>query len=101
MKKFFAKVKSLAKRGKAAVVAAFAAVSTAAISVCASAATTEASSNMETMMQSAGDQLTAQFGSLVTTLIPVILGILGSGLVIFGIMALIKLAKKVFGKVAG
>lgn len=100
MKKFLSKVKALALRGKAAVVAAVAAVSTAAISVCASAATAEAS-NMETMMQSAGDQLTAQFGSLVTTLIPVILGILGSGLVIFGIMALIKLAKKVFGKVAG
>lgn len=100
MKKFLSKVKALALRGKAAVVAAVVAVSTAAISVCASAATAEAS-NMETMMQSAGDQLTAQFGSLVTTLIPVILGILGSGLVIFGIMALIKLAKKVFGKVAG
>lgn len=102
MKKFLSKVKALALRGKAAVVAAVAAVSTAAVSVCASAATTEATTNnMETMMQSAGDQLTAQFGSLVTTLIPVILGILGSGLVIFGIMALIKLAKKVFGKVAG
>lgn len=100
MKKFFAKVKSSATRLKAAVVAAVAAVSTAAISVSASAATTEVS-NMETMMQSAGNQLTAQFGTLVTTLIPVILGILGSGLVIFGIMALIKLAKKVFGKVAG
>lgn len=101
MKKFLSKVKALALRGKAAVVAAVAAVSTAAVSVFASAETVEASNNMETMMQSAGDQLTAQFGSLVTTLIPVILGILGSGLVIFGIMALIKLAKKVFGKVAG
>lgn len=100
MKKFFAKVKSLVKRGKTAVVAAVAAVSTAAVSVCASAATTEAS-NMEAMMKNAGDQLTNQFGSLVGTIIPVIIGILGSGLVIFGLMALIRLAKKTFGKVAG
>jgi len=45
--------------------------------------------------------MTAQFGTLVSTLIPVIIGILTAGLVIFGIMQLIKLAKKTFSKVAG
>lgn len=99
--KFVEKIKAFAKRGKAVICAAVAAASSAVVAVCASAETAEAGNNMETMMQSAGDQLTSQFGSLVSTLIPVILGILGSGLVIFGIIALIKLAKKVFGKVAG
>lgn len=100
MKKFFSKVKELANRGKAALVAAAVAVSSAAVAVCASAEGADPSA-METMLSDAGTQLTTQFNSLVSTVVPVILGILGSGLVIFGIMALIKLAKKVFGKVAG
>ena len=101
MKKFLSKVKSLANRCKVAVVAAVAACSAAALGVCASAATVEATpagTNMESMMQSAGSQLTDQFGSLVSTIIPVILG---TGLVIFGIIKLVKLAKKIFGNVAG
>lgn len=56
---------------------------------------------MSKTLSDAGTQMTGLFGTLVTTLIPVILGILGTGLVIFGIMQLIKLAKKTFGKVAG
>ncbi len=103
MKKFLSKVKSLANRGKAAIVAAVAACSAAAVSVCASAATVEAPAsnvNMELMMQSAGEQLTSTFSSLVISMIPVILGILTTGLTIFGIIVLIKLAKKIFTKVA-
>lgn len=99
--KFVEKIKAIAKRCKAVICMAATAVCTAAVAVCASAETAEAGNNMEAMMKSAGDQLTDQFSSLVTTIIPVVLGILGSGLVIFGIIALIKLAKKVFGKVAG
>jgi len=37
----------------------------------------------------------------VATIVPVIIGILVSGLVIFGIIMLVKLAKKIFNKVAG
>lgn len=102
MKKFLSNVKSLAKRCKVGVVAAAVAVSSALVSVCASAATTEASgSDMTTLLSNAGEQLQKSFSDLVMTLIPVILGIMGTALVIFGIFALIKLGKRIFGKVAG
>lgn len=96
------KLKAIPTRVKAVVAAAPAAVATAITTVEASAETVEANNNnMESLMNSAGEQLTGQFGTLVSTIIPVVLGILGSGLVIFGIFALIKFAKKIFGKVAG
>ncbi len=56
---------------------------------------------MGTVLADAGDQLLASFNTLIHTMIPVIMGILGSALVIFGIFSLIKLAKNIFGKVAG
>ena len=99
--KVFEKIKKIGKRCKVVIATAAAAVVGVVSSVCASAATTEASGNMESMMKSAGDQLTAQFSSLVGTIVPVIIGILGVGLVIFGIIKLVGLAKKTFGKVAG
>lgn len=100
--KVFEKLKKIGKRCKVVVATAAAAVVGVVSSVCASAATVEASNNnMETMMKSAGDQLTSQFSSLVGTIIPVIIGVLGSGLVVFGIYKLIGAAKKIFGKVAG
>lgn len=99
--KVFEKIKKIGKRCKVVIATAAAAVVGVVSSVCASAATTEASGNMESMMKSAGDQLTGQFSSLVGTIVPVIIGILGVGLVIFGIINLVGLAKKVFGKVAG
>lgn len=99
--KVFEKIKKIGKRCKVVIATAAAAVVGVVSSVCASAATTEASGNMESMMKSAGDQLTGQFSSLVGTIVPVIIGILGVGLVIFGIIKLVGLAKKVFGKVAG
>lgn len=105
MKKFLSKVKSIANRSKVAVVAAVAAVSSAVVSVCASAATNEASgasgNDMSTLLSSAGEQLQKSFSDLVMTLIPVVMGILGSALVIFGIMALVKFGKKIFRNVAG
>lgn len=99
--KVFEKIKKIGKRCKVVIATAAAAVVGVVSSVCASAATTEASGNMESMMKSAGDQLTGQFTSLVGTIVPVIIGILGVGLVIFGIIKLVGLAKKIFGKVAG
>lgn len=98
----FKKLKALPNRIKAVFAAAPVAVVSAMTTVAASAETVEANSNnMESLMNSAGEQLTVQFGTLVSTIIPVVLGILGSGLVIFGIFALIKFAKKIFVKVAG
>lgn len=96
--------KALSK-GKQMLVAAIASVAACSMAVVASAAdsgeTATSAPDTASMLQNAGEQLTSQFSSMVTTIIPVILGILGSGLVIFGIFALIRLAKKIFGKVAG
>lgn len=94
------KIKSLFKRAKAVIAAGIVAATAAFTTVCASAATTEAS-DMSSMLTDAGNQITTQFTDLVSTIIPVVIGIMGAGLVIFGIFALIKLAKKIFGKVAG
>lgn len=105
--KVFEKLKKIGKRCKVVVATAAAAVVGVVSSVCASAATVEASTGASTgydlskALTDAGTSVQNQFGVLVTTLIPVIIGILTAGLVIFGIMQLIKLAKKTFGKVAG
>lgn len=101
--KVFEKLKKIGKRCKVVVATAAAAVVGVVSSVCASAATAEASNgvDMAKTLSDAGNQMTAQFGTLVATLVPVIIGILTAGLAIFGIMQLIKLAKKTFGKVAG
>ena len=56
---------------------------------------------MKSMLAEAGNQLQKSLSDLVMTLIPVVLGILGSALVIFGVFALVKLGKRIFGKVAG
>ncbi|MGN0688375.1 MAG: hypothetical protein ACI4KA_09750 [Oscillospiraceae bacterium] len=94
MKKF----KSLMKKAKALIAAAAVAVTTAVCSVCASAETGEASTDL---LKVAGDTLVDTFEGLIATMIPVIMGIMSAGLVVFGIIALVKLAKKIFGKVAG
>lgn len=102
LKKTKSVFKKIGKKGKAMLCTAIAAISTCAMAVVASAADTgTTSTDTNSLMAEAGEQLTNQFSGMVSTIIPVILGILGSGLVIFGIFALIKLAKKIFGKVAG
>lgn len=95
------KLKKIGKRLKAVLITAAVAVVGAVSSVCASAATTEASSfDMSKAMSDAGTSIQNQFGVLVTTLIPVMVGILVTGLAIYGIFTLVKVAKKIFGKVA-
>ena len=96
-------LRKIGKKGKAFLCTSLAIATTAAMTVCASAAEsgeTGSSISMKTMIQDAGVTLTNSLNDLVQTMIPVIMGVLGSGLVIFGILALIKLIKKVFGKVA-
>lgn len=96
------KLKKIGKRLKAVLITAAVAVVGAVSSVCASAATTEASSfYMSKAMSDAGTSIQNQFGVLVTTPIPVMVGILVTGLDIYGIFTLVKVAKKIFGKVAG
>ncbi len=97
------KFKSILKRGKALIAAAAIAVTSAmtAAVACAEEAVTEGGSQMSTVLADAGEQITTSFNDLVATIVPVIIGILGSGLIIFGITKLVALAKKIFGKVAG
>lgn len=77
------------------------------MTVCASAAETAAETgetsgiDTATVMQQAGESLTNSFAAIVKTMIPVMLGILGSAIVIYGVIALVKLGKRIFGKVAG
>lgn len=100
-KAFFVKT---GKKGKAMLCTAIAAVSMLAMTVAASAAETPetaAAPDMATIMKDAGDQLGNSFNTLIQTMIPVILGIMGTAIVIYGILALIKLGKKIFGHVAG
>ena len=101
--KVFEKLKKIGKRCKVVVATAAAAIVGVVSSVCASAATVEASGSFDLSkaMTDAGTSIQNQFGVLVTTLIPVVIGIMISGLAIFGIFSLIKLAKRIFGKVAG
>lgn len=100
--KAFEKVKNIMNRCKVVAIATAVSITGALVSVCASASTVEASAvDMSKVLSDAGNQMTEQFGVLVTTLVPVIIGILTAGLVIFGIMQLVKLAKKTFSKVAG
>lgn len=87
------KLRKLGKKGKAMLCTAMATVMTTTAFACVASA--------DTTMDDAVSTVQTKFSDLVTTLVPVIVGILGSGLVIYGIFALVKLAKKIFGKVAG
>ncbi len=102
--KFVDKMRKVGKKGKFLVCSAMATIGAAAMTVCASAAEAETSGtgvDMKATMASAGQSLMAGFNDLIDTMIPVIIGIFTAGLVIFGLFALIKLAKRIFGKVAG
>lgn len=103
VKAFFGNAGKKCKALMASAVAMVSAVSMAAIASAESAVsdTSSVDYSMATLLNDAGDQLIESFGQLVMTMIPVIMGILGGGLTIFGIFALIKLAKRIFGKVAG
>ena len=101
LKSFASKI---GRKGKALICCAITVVSSCIMSVVASAeevTSTATGLDMEALMTEAGTSLQNSLTGLVKTMIPVILGIAGSGLVVFGIIALIRLAKKIFGKVAG
>lgn len=101
--KFLEKLRKIGKKGKFAICSAMATVGVAAMSICASAAEADTSGGIDTasVMQQAGESLTNSFAAIVKTMIPVMLGILGSAIVIYGVIALVKLGKRIFGKVAG
>ena len=95
------KFKSILKRGKALIAAAAIAVTSAMTAAVACAEEATEVTEQTDLLKTAGDTLISTFEGLIATMIPVIMGILASGIVIFGIIALIKLSKKIFGKVAG
>ena len=95
------KIKAILKRGKALIAAAAIAVTSAMTAAVACAEEATEATQQTDLLKTAGDTLISTFDNLIATMIPVIMGILASGIVIFGIIALIKLAKKIFGKVAG
>lgn len=101
--KFTDKLRKLGKKGKFLVCSAMATIGAATMSVCSFAAETEGATglDMNAVLQEAGTSLQNSFEGLVKTMIPVLLGIAGSSIVIFAVMALFKFGRKIFGKVAG
>lgn len=100
--KFTNHLRKICKKSKFLVCSAMLTIATAAMSVCASAAETNISgTDTETVMQQAGESLQNSFAAIVKTMIPIMLGILGSAIVIYGIIALVKLGKRIFGHVTG
>lgn len=95
MNKVKAFLKRVAAKGKLIAVGAAVACSAAIGTVVASA-----ESGTSTGLSQYSDQITKQFTTLAGDVVPIILGVLGAGLVIFGILAGIKFAKKAFGTVA-
>lgn len=100
--KFLEKVRKLGKRAKIALSTAIATMSMAAFACVASAAESgDTATDMASVLETAGTTLQSSFNTLIKTMIPVLLGIAGSSLVIFAVMALFKFGKRIFGKVAG
>ena len=97
----FDRVKSFAKRmGNklkygAAIVSA--AIGTAIMTVVASADdSTSTASTLETAVTNAGAQLQSEFSTLVTTISPVLIGIAVTGLGIYAVIFLFRMAKRLF-----
>ena len=97
IKSLFGKVKSKAKLLVGTMTAAMLATMT---SICA-CAESEGTTDMSSIITSAGEQLTTEFTNLVGTLVPVLIGIAVVGLGIYGVVTLFSMAKKFFKKAAG
>jgi len=93
----------IGNRGKALICGAIATVSSCAMAAVASAADATSSSGTDftTVVEQAGNSFAEQFSAFVSTSIPVLIGILMSGLGIYAVFVMIKYAKKIFGSVAG
>ncbi len=99
-KAFAGRLSSKAKRVAALVSAG---AITAIMTVCASAedGATSASSGMQSIINNAGATLKDEFTTLVSTLVPVLIGIAVVGLSLYACIYLFKMAKKFFSKAAG
>ena len=74
-------------------------VTVSAMSICASAE--ETSTDMQSIITSAGDTLKEEFTLLVQTMVPLLVSIGVVGLSVFAIVSLFNMAKKFFKKAAG
>ncbi len=101
LKKIKSFVFKIGNRGKALICGAIATVSSCAMAAVASAsdATSSSGTDFTTVVEQAGNSIAEQFSAFVSTSIPVLIGILMSGLGIYAVFILIKLAKKAFGSV--
>ena len=97
IKKFF---KRNVRKVGAAVVGAFA-TSLCAVSAFAADATEEGSSNMASVVNTAGTLLQEEFTSMVNSLVPILIAIALVGLGMYAIIFLFKTAKNLFAKAAG
>ncbi len=97
-KSLFSKAKG---KVKYLVTACAAAVSACAMSICACAEETTTTTDMQSIITSAGETLKNEFVLLVQTMVPLLVSIGVVGLSVFAIVSLFNMAKKFFKKAAG
>lgn len=95
MAKFLRNLKSKVKYLALTVVSA---ISCVALAVCAGAEGVATLPTMADTISQAGDQLTVQIGDLVTAVIPVIMTAVGVALIMFGLLWVVRMVKKIFTK---
>lgn len=95
--------KAFSKKVKRLAVAFMAVITTSAVlAIGAFAAdSTESSSNMASIVNTAGTTLQEEFTAMVNSLVPVLIAIAMVGLGMYAIIYLFKMAKKMFAKAAG
>lgn len=98
VKKFFGKAK---RKAKAIIVSCTSVLTVAALSITACAEEAAGSNTLVDIVTTAGNSLSEQFAQFVQALIPVLLAIAFSGLGLFAIVYLFKMAKAFFAKAAG
>ena len=98
VKKFFGKAK---RKAKAIIVSCTSVLTVAALSITACAEEVAGTNPLVDVVTSAGASLGEQFAEFVQALVPVLLSITFSGLGLFAIAYLFKMAKNFFAKAAG
>ena len=88
------------KRVKILMTSAFAVLTVALMAISASASTPTTTLDMNELLTTTGASLSAQFVVMVGALMPVVVGIAVTGLGIYAVVTLFKLAKSLFAKVS-
>ncbi len=95
------KLKAKRVRIASSIGAAVSAIPVLAIAASAEDVPSSASSGIESVITSAGETLTTQFSALVSTMVPILIGIAVAGLGMYAVIYLFKMAKSFFAKAAG